>query len=79
MTKKFIECAQLIAIGCTQELIVKQEGDALKRLQQFIDQTKSWLFGYLTYDLKMKLNPYNQKMTISSNFFHFIFFAFACY
>jgi para-aminobenzoate synthetase component 1 len=53
--KKFIGCSQLIAIGCTQELIVKKEGDALKRLQQFIDETKGWLFGFLSYDLKNEI------------------------
>ncbi len=53
--KKFIECSKLIAIGCTQELIIKQEENALERLQQFIDQKKSWLFGYLSYDLKNEI------------------------
>lgn len=53
--KKFIECSQLIAIGCTEELIVKKEGDALHRLQQFIDKTKGWLFGFLSYDLKNEI------------------------
>jgi para-aminobenzoate synthetase component 1 len=53
--KKFTECSQLIAIGCTQELIVKKEGAALNRLQQFIDETKGWLFGSLSYDLKNEI------------------------
>jgi para-aminobenzoate synthetase component 1 len=53
--KKFIGCSQLIAIGCTQELIIKKEGSALKHLQQFIDETKGWLFGFLSYDLKNEI------------------------
>lgn len=51
----FVTCSQLIAIGCTQELIVKKEKHALLQLQQFIDTSTGWLFGYLTYDLKNEI------------------------
>jgi para-aminobenzoate synthetase component 1 len=53
--EKFIGCSQLIAIGSTQELILKKEGDALNCLQEFIDATKGWLFGSLSYDLKNEI------------------------
>ncbi|HET6225247.1 MAG TPA: aminodeoxychorismate synthase component I [Bacteroidia bacterium] len=53
--KTFINCPQLIAIGCVQELIVKNQGNALNHLQQFIDACKGWLFGYLSYDLKNEI------------------------
>lgn len=51
----FISCSQLIAIGATQELIIRKEGTALNQLQKFIDQSSGWLFGYLTYDLKNEI------------------------
>ena len=51
----FINCSQLIAIGRTQELIVQQEGNALQRLQTFINANNGWLFGYLTYELKNEI------------------------
>lgn len=50
-----INCSQLIAVGSTQELIVKTEGHALNQLQEFIDAATGWLFGYLTYDLKNEI------------------------
>ncbi|HSH66231.1 MAG TPA: chorismate-binding protein, partial [Bacteroidia bacterium] len=53
--KTLINCSQLIAIGSTQELVIKKEGDALHRLQQFIDDSSGWLFGYLSYDLKNEI------------------------
>lgn len=53
--EKFTGCSKLIAIGCTQELIIQKEGSALNRLQEFIDQTKGWLFGFLSYDLKNEI------------------------
>lgn len=57
----FINCSKLIAIGCVQELIVKQEGTALEQLQQFIDASKGWLFGYLSYDLKNEIEHLSSK------------------
>lgn len=53
--RTFINCSQLIAIGCVQELIIKKEGNALNQLQQFIDASNRWLFGYLSYDLKNEI------------------------
>jgi para-aminobenzoate synthetase component I len=59
--KTFINCPQLIAIGSVQELVVKEEGDALNQLQQFIDTCKGWLFGYLSYDLKNEIENLHSK------------------
>lgn len=51
----FVTCSQLIAVGCTQELIIKKEKNALQQLQDFISVSAGWLFGYLTYDLKNEI------------------------
>jgi len=57
----FINCSKLIAVGSVQELIVNEEGDALRQLQQFIDASKGWLFGYLSYDLKNEIENLSSK------------------
>src|SRR3954470_21023253 len=59
--KTFINCPKLIAIDCVQELIIKHGDDALNQLQRFIDASKGWLFGYLSYDLKNEIeNLYSE-------------------
>ncbi len=50
-----IHYAQLIAIGSVRELVVLEAGNALTELQLFINQKASWLFGYLSYDLKNEI------------------------
>jgi para-aminobenzoate synthetase component 1 len=50
-----IRYAQLIAIGAVRELVVLEAGNALTELQLFINQKASWLFGYLSYDLKNEI------------------------
>jgi para-aminobenzoate synthetase component 1 len=50
-----IRYAQLIAIGRVREIVVLEAGNALTELQQFINQKSSWLFGYLSYDLKNEI------------------------
>jgi para-aminobenzoate synthetase component 1 len=50
-----VEYSKLIAIGAARELIVKSTTKSLEELQQFIDKKKSWLFGYITYDLKNQI------------------------
>jgi len=57
----FINCSKFIAVGCVQELIIKTEGDALTQLQHFIDTSKGWLFGYLSYDLKNEIENLSSK------------------
>ncbi len=52
---KHLAASKIIAIGSTQELIVDHSHNALEKLQQFYDQRKGWLFGYLTYDLKNEI------------------------
>ncbi len=51
--------SKLIAIGAAQELIIKNETNALRQLQSFYDQNKGWLFGYLSYDLKNEIENLN--------------------
>ncbi|MBA3705776.1 MAG: anthranilate synthase component I family protein [Bacteroidetes bacterium] len=60
---KYLQASQLIAVGCIRELIVKQEGNALEQLQQFINENKNWIFGYLTYDLKNEVENLNSRNT----------------
>jgi para-aminobenzoate synthetase component 1 len=50
-----IRYSQLIAIGSVRDLVVFEHGNALVQLQQFINQKSSWLFGYLSYDLKNEI------------------------
>ncbi|CAN5552116.1 anthranilate synthase component I family protein [soil metagenome] len=59
--KKQLLSSKLIAIGATREICIKDSKNALNELQQFLDAKKSWLFGYVTYDLK------NEMEQLSSN------------
>ena len=70
-----ISCSQLIAVGSTQDLIIKTEGDALRQLQQFIDATSGWLFGYLTYDLKNEIENLHSQNEDGLNFPALHFFS----
>ncbi|MGQ0827678.1 MAG: anthranilate synthase component I family protein [Bacteroidota bacterium] len=58
---KYLQTSQLLAIGAVKELIVKKEGAALDQLQQFINENKSWIFGYLSYDLKNEIENIHSK------------------
>jgi para-aminobenzoate synthetase component I len=51
-SKNHLSNDKLIAIGCTQEIIVKNENNALEQLQSFYNKNKFWIFGCLSYDLK---------------------------
>ena len=50
-----LQSSKIIAIRSTQELIIKESKNALAELQQFRDDNKGWLFGYLTYDVKNEI------------------------
>ena len=58
---QYLKTAQLIAVGAVKELIVKTEENALDQLQQFINENKNWLFGYLSYDLKNEIENLHSK------------------
>ncbi len=47
-----LQASKIIAVGAVQEIEQNDSDNALEELQQLIDKKKSWLFGYLTYDLK---------------------------
>jgi para-aminobenzoate synthetase component I len=47
-----LEC--LLAAGIKRQLKANA-GNALEKIQQFIDEKKSWLFGHLAYDLKNEI------------------------
>lgn len=49
---EFFSTEDLIAIGSTEEVIIKNESNALPLLQAFCDKNRSWIFGSLSYDLK---------------------------
>ena len=61
--KKNLSSSKLIAVGATQELSIKNSKNALKELQQFYDSKKSWLFGYVTYDLKNEIEQLSSENT----------------
>jgi para-aminobenzoate synthetase component 1 len=47
-----LQASKIIAVGAVQEVKQNDPKKTLDELQQLIDKKKSWLFGYLTYDLK---------------------------
>ena len=53
----------LIAVGMESQLLVKQDDtcDAFTQLQNFYEQKKDWLFGFLTYDLKNDVEKLSSK------------------
>lgn len=59
--KKHISSSKLVAVGSTQELCISNSQNALLELQQFYDQKKGWLFGYITYDLKNEIEKLNSE------------------
>ncbi len=59
--KKNIRHNKIIAIGSTQELVIKNETNAFEKLQQFYDSKKGWIFGYLTYDIKNEIEELSSK------------------
>jgi para-aminobenzoate synthetase component I len=65
---RHLHYAKIIAIGCVRKLTLKHETNALNQLQQFYDAKKSWLFGYVTYDLKNELEALHSKNSDQLNF-----------
>lgn len=57
----YLQTDRIIALGSTQELIISKAENTLEQLQEFYDQKKGWLFGYLTYDLKNELEQLHSK------------------
>lgn len=47
--------SKLLAVGAVREFVVKKSAGCFAQLQQFIDQKKSWLFGYISYDVKNEI------------------------
>jgi len=58
---KYIQTAQIIAIGSTHELTITDSKNTLAQLQEFYNEKKGWLFGYLTYDLKNEIEQLSSK------------------
>ncbi len=72
---KYVQSRKIIAIGATNELVITSSGNALELLQQFYDQRKGWLFGYMTYDLKNEIEQLDSKNTDGLGFPLLHFFA----
>lgn len=73
--KKYISSSKLVAIGSIQELCIYDSKDALLKLQQFYDQKKGWLFGYITYDLKNEIENLSSENTDKLGFPTLQFFS----
>ncbi len=56
---KYLKSSKIIAVGSTQELTITNPGNSLEKLQEFYNQRKGWLFGYLSYDLKNDIEQLN--------------------
>lgn len=49
---QMIEYDALIAIGASEEIVIKNGATVFSELQDFYEKKKGWLFGFLSYDLK---------------------------
>ncbi|MGZ4054702.1 MAG: anthranilate synthase component I family protein [Bacteroidia bacterium] len=59
--KKHLTSSKIIALGSTKELTITDSKNALQQLQKFCNTSKSWIFGYLTYDLKNEIEELSSK------------------
>ena len=66
-----MEC--LLAVGVKRKIRCNA-GNALKQLQQFIDENNSWLFGHLGYDLKNEIEDLSSQHPDSICFPDLFFF-----
>ncbi len=46
------DCDRILAMGASSEIVLNEHLNAFSELQKYIDSTKGWIFGYLSYDLK---------------------------
>jgi len=51
----------LLAFGEIDELIIKDEENALKQFQEFVENKQDWIFGYLSYDLKNSIEKLSSR------------------
>ena len=47
----------IIALGIEKEINLSEEKDVFQNLENFQQDTKDWLFGYFSYDLKNDVEP----------------------
>lgn len=66
-----VEC--LLAAGVKRSIRL-DTGTALKQLQQFIEEKKSWLFGHLGYDLKNEIEQLSSSNNSNIQFPDLFFF-----
>ena len=59
--KKHLQSSKIIAIDASQELTITDSKKGLAELQNFYNNRKGWLFGYLTYDLKNEIEQLDSK------------------
>lgn len=72
---KYVQTAKIIAVGVTQELIINVSEKAFEKIQEFYNQRKGWLFGYLSYDLKNEIEQLSSKNSDGLSFPLLHFFA----
>jgi len=54
-TSNYLQHSQIIAVGFTQEFLANDATHSLKKLEAFLNKKNTWLFGYLSYDLKNEI------------------------
>lgn len=63
-----VKYKKLIAVGCLRKLLLDSQKPALSQLQRFIDHKRTWLFGFISYDLKNELEQLYSKNFDGLNF-----------
>ncbi|MCC6448276.1 MAG: anthranilate synthase component I family protein [Chitinophagaceae bacterium] len=63
-----VKYKKIIAAGCLRKLLLEPKKAALSQLQEFIDHKNSWLFGFISYDLKNELEQLYSKNFDGLNF-----------
>lgn len=56
-----VEYDALLAIGASQEIMIKNNASVFSELQNFYEKNKGWLFGFLSYDLKNSIEDLSSK------------------
>ncbi len=63
-----LQFSKLIAIGSTNELVIKNSKGIFEQLQEFYTKRNGWLFGFFTYDLKNNIEQLFSKNEDGLNF-----------
>jgi para-aminobenzoate synthetase component 1 len=66
--KSKVEYDLLVAIGSTSSITLDSGKQGLDQLQNYIDKTNGWMFGYLSYDLKNSIEKLSSSKENESAF-----------